>query len=104
MPARLKIILCFAVACSGCAAAPRTVITRDAAILAADRACHESWGRYVERQGHDWQVTLKSWNAELAGDRWKAWVGDKKRPDVNIDVPSDGSPPDPGSCSLFFQD
>jgi len=74
------------------------------AIQLADRACHESWGKLAERNGQKWYVDPNFWHARIVGDHWKVWTRDESRPDLSINVPRNGTPPDPGSCDYRFDD
>ena len=88
---------------SGCA--QMTAVTTPArAISLADRACYDSWGKDVEKSTGTWDIDPKRWHARLEGDHWLVWNGDD--PDIDamsIDVPRDGTPPDPGTCRVFIQ-
>jgi hypothetical protein len=90
-------------ALSACLQQP-PVTTEADAISAADRACYESWGKFLERTaGSKWTVQ-PPWHARLEGDHWKAWSGDPNNPALSINIPRDGTRPDPNTCDLRFQD
>ena len=74
------------------------------AIRLADRACHESWGRMVEKMGNEWSIKPKDWQARIKSDHWKVWVGDENNPSYSIEVRRDGTMPDPVSCKHRFDD
>jgi hypothetical protein len=67
----------------------------------ADRACTAKWGAEADNKWMNVEKALHTWHVRMKGDHWEAWTGNEKRPDVTIDVPRDGTLPDPKSCNAW---